>query len=336
MEEPLWTDKHRPSVSDIPQPNAREYLEEASNSPLNLMVYGPRGVGKTAGVMALADVAHEDPDNDVMTINAADFFSMTKKELSNDPRFAGFITSKRRRNMSKAALMNHVLKELAGYQPVAGTYKTLVIDNAEAMREDFQQALRRVMEQHHETTQFILITRSPSGIIPAIQSRCSPLPMEAPTFDAVIDVLRDIAEAEGVEYTDDGLAFIAGYAESNLREGILALQTVASQIDEITAEEAAPELQDVGPSDEIENVLATAEDGDIKEARKIIDSLLIDEGMEGDEVLRLLVAHTQYRYPEDITIELTEKAAAIDLELSNGASERVHLTNYLTEVAHAT
>lgn len=336
MEQPLWTEKYRPSVSDIPQPDARGYLEEASDSSLNLLVYGPRGSGKTAAVRALGDAAHEDPDNDVMFINAADFFSMSKKELGEDPRFASFITSKRRRNMSKGALMNHVLKELAGYQPVSGTYKTLVIDNAEDMRGDFQQALRRVIEQHHETTQFVLVARSSSGIIPAIQSRCSPLPMEAPSFEATVEILRDIAEQEELEYTDDGIAFIAGYSDQNLREAILGLQTVASQEDEITDQGAAEALSDVGVDSEIEAALDAAENGDIKDGRKTIDSLLIDEGMEGDEVLRLLVEQTQYRYPEVTTVELVETAAEIDLELSNGSSDRVHLTNFLTEVAHAT
>jgi len=313
MEQPLWTEKYRPSVSDIPQDDAREYLEEASDSALNLLVYGPRGAGKTAGVKAMTDVAHEDPDNDVMTINASDFFDLTKKELVNDPRFGRFITNKRKRNTSKAGLMNHVLKELTGHQAVSGTYKTLIIDNAEAMRGDFQQALRRVMEQHHEATQFILIARTSSGIIPAIQSRCSQLPMEAPSFTDVVEILEGIAEAEEVEYTESGLKFITGYSEQNIRQAVLALQTVASKTDKITDEAAAEELQDVGVAGEIEDAMEAAENDDMKAARKIVDSLLIDEGMDGEEVLRLLVERAQYRYPEDLSVDLVEEGARVDL-----------------------
>lgn len=336
MEQPLWTEKHRPSVSDIPQDDAREYLQEASQSSLNLLVYGPRGCGKTAGVKAMTDVAHKDPDNDVMTINASDFFDLTKKELVNDPRFGRFITNKRKRNTSKAGLMNHVLKELTGHQPVSGTYKTLIIDNAESMREDFQQALRRVMEQHHETTQFILISRSSSGILPPIQSRCSQLPMEAPTFEDIVGILTSIADTENLDYTEEGLQFIAGYSELNIRQAILALQTVAEKADKVTDENAAAELQDVGAASEIEEAMEAAENGDIKSARKIVDSLLIDDGMAGDEILRLFVERAQYRYPEAVSVDLVEKGADVDMELLDGSSERVHLTNYLTEIAHAT
>ncbi len=336
MDEPLWIDKYQPSVSDIPQDDARDYFERASNSSLNLLVYGPRGVGKTAAVQALGEEAHDDPDNDVMTINASDFFAMSKKQLSDDPRFSPFITNKRKRNNSKAALMNHVLKELAGYQPMSGNYKTLVIDNAEDMREDFQQALRRVMEQYHETTQFILIARSASGIIPSIQSRCSLLPMESPSVGTVVDILRDIAETENIEYDERGLEFIAGYSEQNIRKSILALQTVSRKVDVVGDEQAQEHFRDVGVNDVIENALREAEDGNISDARKEIDTLLVDEGMEGDEILRLLVEKSQYEYQPGVGMELVERAADIDLELANGANERVHLTNYLTEVSHAT
>lgn len=352
MEQPLWTEKHRPTVSDIPQPDAREYLEQASGSALNLLVYGPRGVGKTAAVRALGEASHDNPDADLMIVNAADFFNRTKKEIRNDDRFGHFLqgqtefskqyrqsgdkSNKYKRKWSKRDMLSHVLKELAGYESSGSEYKTIVIDNAEAMRGDFQQALRRIIEKHHETTQFILIARSSSGIIPAIQSRCSPLPMESPRQEAVVDILETIADEEEVEYIDDGLEFIAGYSEQNIRKAILSLQTVAGKSDQVTAETAASELQDIGVAGEIEDALEAAENDDIKEGRKTIDSLLIDEGMEGDEVLRRLVEQTQYRYPEELCIPLTEKAADIDMDLSNGSNARVHLTNYLTEVAHAT
>jgi len=63
--------------------------------------------------------------------------------------------------MAKRDMINRVLKESASYAPMSGEYKTVLLDNAEAIREDFQQALRRVMEQHHRTTQFVIATRQP-------------------------------------------------------------------------------------------------------------------------------------------------------------------------------
>jgi DNA polymerase III delta prime subunit len=114
-------------------------------------------------------------------------------------------------------MLGHVLKEMAGYEATSGDFKTILLDNAEGVREDFQQALRRVMEKHYEATQFVIATRQPSTLIPAIQSRCLPIPVRSPTNDEVVSVLEDVVQAEGVEYDDDGLSYVAGHADGDLR-----------------------------------------------------------------------------------------------------------------------
>lgn len=336
MDSPLWTDVHEPSLDELVQDDLREYLQKATDSPLNLFLYGPRGSGKSAAVNALTEEAHDDPDNDVLTINASDFFDMSKSDLADDERFSMFIDSKTRRNLSKAQLMIHVVKELASYQPVAGSYKTLIIDNAEAMRRDFQQALRRVMERYHQTTQFVLITRSASGVIPAIKSRCSPLPVRSLTSDEIKDVLDTIADREDIEVGVDAIEFLAGYADGDVRRAILALQTVASKADPVTVADAHDYVSDVGMKPDVVQALKAVENGDIKDARSEIDDLLVDEGLTGEEVLRLLVSVAHGRYETEVATDLVERAADIDVQLRSGANDRVHLTNFLTDVAKTT
>ena len=85
MESPLWTERHAPSLSELPQPGPRDGLRRAVEEPMNLVVYGPAGAGKTAAVRALAEATHDDPDNDFVELNVADFFDRTKKEIRNDP-----------------------------------------------------------------------------------------------------------------------------------------------------------------------------------------------------------------------------------------------------------
>src|SRR6056297_984369 len=238
MDAPLWTETHAPALEDVPQPEAREHLQGAIEEPMNLLVHGPKGSGKTAAVRAYAREVHDNPDADFTELNVADVFDMTKKEVPNDPRFASFIDSKRRRESSKADLINHVLKESASYTPMSGSYKTILLDNAEGMREDFQQALRRVMEKHYEATQFVIATRQPSKLIPPIESRCFPIPVRAPTHAETVEVLERIVAREGVEYDADGLEYVAGYGDGNLRTAILGAQTAAEEEGAVTMEAA--------------------------------------------------------------------------------------------------
>ncbi|SFF78563.1 replication factor C small subunit [Halopelagius inordinatus] len=332
MDAPLWTETHAPSLSDLPQAEVRERLGRTVDEPMNLVLQGPPGVGKTAAVRAVAREAHDDPDNDLVEINVADFFGRTKKQIREDPRFEQFLTGRSR--MAKRDMINRVLKESAGYAPVSGDYKTILLDNAEAIREDFQQALRRVMEKHHRTTQFVITTRQPTKLIPPIRSRCFPVPVRAPTNEETKAVVRDIADAEGVSYEEMALDIVASKANGNLRYAILAAQDAAIEGDgEITTASAQEALSSAGHDDDLKDVLETAREGEIRDARKTLTTLIDDEGYGGQELLSdlLRVADT---YPEEFgdgnLIRLHRLAGSVDLDLAEGLDARLHLSHLLS------
>ncbi len=334
MNAPLWTETHAPSLDELPQPAVRDALDRALSEPMNLVVHGPKGSGKTAAVRALTDETHENPDADRIEINVADFFDNTKKEIANDPRFSSFIDSKRRRESSKADLINHVLKESASYAPVSGSYKTVVLDNAEGMREDFQQALRRVMEQYYETTQFVIITRQPSALISPIRSRCFPVPVRAPTQDELVSVLETIVTREAVEYEADGLEYIAGAAGGDLREAILGAQTTAEQEGEITMNTAYETLSSVGTDERIQELITDAEAGNFTDARSTLDELLVDEGYSGDEVLESILDVARSRYSGQELAAVHRLAGEVDMNLHEGTNDRIHLSSLLAQLGN--
>ena len=329
MDGPLWTDTHAPALADLPQADVRERLSRAVEEPMNLVVQGPSGSGKTAAVRALAAAAHADPDNDLVEINVADFFGRTKKEIREDPRFAAFLQGRSR--MAKRDMINRVLKESAANAPMSGTYRTVLLDNAEAIREDFQQALRRVMEKHHRTTQFVIATRQPAKLIPPIRSRCFPVPVRAPTTDETIDVLAGICEAEDIDYETDGLEFVASAAGGDLRRAVLSAQTTAVEHDEVTMSAAYETLGEVGTDDAVLEALAAAQAGDLSEARSTLDDLLHDDGYGGGDLLRelLRVARSKSDASPEAVARLHALAGEVDLDMVDGGDDRLHLTHLL-------
>ena len=329
MDGPLWIDTHAPDLDEIPQDDARNRLFHAVEQPMNLVVQGPPGAGKTAAVRALARESHADPEADLIEINVADFFGRTKKEIRTDPRFEGFLAGRSR--MAKRDMINHVLTESASYAPMSGEYKTILLDNAETIREDFQQALRRVMEKHHRTTQFVIATRQPSKLIAPIRSRCFPIRLRAPTTDETIGVLETVCDREGVEYDADGLEFVASAAGGDLREAILSAQATAVEGDAITMTTAYETLGDVGDDDAIRGALAAAREGDLTDARSTLDDLLDEGGYDGPGLLRetLRVARAGSEYGGDDLARLHKLAGEADLDLTDGLDDRLHLTHLL-------
>ena len=332
MDGPLWTETHAPTLEELPQPEVRRSMERALAEPMNLVVHGPKGAGKTAAIRALTREAHENHEADRIEINVADFFEMTKTELGEDPRFARFIDASRRRKSSKAALINHVLKESASYSPVTGEYKTVVLDNAEGMREDFQQALRRVMEQYHEATQFVIATRQPSTLISPIRSRCFPVPVRAPTTDEILTALERIVEREGVPYDRAGLEYVAGAAGGDLREAVLSAQTTYEAEGEITMEAAYEALSTVRTDERMEDLLDDAETGNFTDARSTLDDLLVDEGYSGAEVLEAILSVARSRYAGTELASIHRLAGDIDMDLQEGTNDRLHLSHLLARL----
>ncbi len=336
MDGPLWTETHAPDIDDLPQERVRDHLWRAVDEPMNLVVHGPKGSGKTAAVRALTREAHATPDADRIEINVADFFDLSKKELGEDPRFGRFVDARRRRESSKADLINHVLKESASYAPVEGEYKTVLLDNAEGIREDFQQALRRVMEQYYETTQFVIATRQPSALIPPIRSRCFPVPVRVPTHREIVSVLQDIADAEGAAYEEDGLEYVAGAADGDLRAAILGAQTTHEQEGEITMNAAYETLSAVGVDERVGEMLTEAEAGEFTDARKTLDELLVDEGYSGGEVLEDVLTVARSRYSGAELAQLHLLAGEVDMDIHEGTNDRLHLSHLLAELGRNT
>jgi replication factor C small subunit len=334
MEAPLWTEGHAPSLEELPQAEARDRLARAVDEPMNLVVQGPQGVGKTAAARALARETHGNPDADLVEINVADIFDRTKKEIREDPRFASFLAGRSR--MAKRDMLNRVLKESASYAPVSGSFKTVLLDNAESVREDFQQALRRVMEQFHRNTRFVITTRQPSKLIPPIRSRCFPVPMRSPTVAETVEVLERVADAEDVAYDQAALGIVANWARGDLRRALLGAQTVATETGELAVETVHEPLRSVGSDETLEGVLRDARAGDISSARSSVGDLLDEDGYDGQALVADLVRVAR-EHGDELGVEPTDLArlyrvaGAVDLDLAEGSDDRLHVTHLLVE-----
>ena len=154
----LWVEKHRPqSVAQIKGQAAvvQRLGTYAGNKNFpHLLFAGPPGTGKTTAAMALTkDIFGADFRQNLLEMNASD-----ERKLES-------IRTK--------------VKQFARTQPYGGAaFKIIFLDEADALTNDAQGALRRIMEQYAETCRFICpaTTRPKSS---------NPSNLDAPCFVSV-------------------------------------------------------------------------------------------------------------------------------------------------------
>ena len=105
-----------------------------------------------------------------------------------------------------------------------GRHKIVILDEADAMTEAAQQALRRTMEIYSNTTRFALACNSSEKIIEPIQSRCAMLRYSRLSNPQILAKILDVCDKENIGYTEDGLEAIIFTAQGDMRQGLNNLQ----------------------------------------------------------------------------------------------------------------
>lgn len=328
---PLWTEIYAPDVSDFRQERVRDQLELATNNSMNLLISGPTGVGKTSAAYAVLREIHDEPEKDIMVINVADMFGRTKKELRNDSRFSDILSGNSR--MAKRDMINKVIKDLSSTSPVSGGFKTIILDNAEDARDDFQQSLRRTIEVYSESTQFVFTTRNPAGLIQPLRSRCHPIHITPPSLSEARSVLLDIAQSEDVDYDRKALNYIWSERRPNLRGAILLLQTTADRKERVSTDTVSEIENEVSDKEEFEQLLDYAEKYEFKDMRKQVKTILNDIGYDAETAINKTINVAIETRDEEDAIHLAKLSGDTGFRLTESNSDKIQLVELLSNWA---
>lgn len=306
----VWVEKYRPATLDevVGQDEVVERLKayvKAGNLP-HMLFAGPAGTGKTTCAIALA-----------RGLFGKDWRGNFSETNASDDR--GIDTVRVR------------IKDAARTKPLGGaTFKILFLDEADNLTADAQAALRRTMENFTRTARFIFSVNYSSRIIEPLQSRCAVFRFHPLKPDSIRTYLGRIAKAEELTITPEGYDTLVYIAEGDLRKATNALQVAASVDSKIdattlykTAATARPEA--------IRKLLETSLGGDFLGAREELDTLLIDAGLSGEDVLRQIHRSLfDLNVPDTHKVRMVDALGETDFRLVEGGNERIQLENLLS------
>jgi DNA polymerase III delta prime subunit len=198
---------------------------------------------------------------------------------------------------------------------------------------DAQGALRRTMEQFSNNTRFILSCNYSSQIIDPIQSRCAVFRFSPLGDDAVEAQVRQIAENEAIEVTEEGVDALVYAAAGDMRKAINGLQAAAVMGDTVD-EEAVYAITSTARPEEIKSLVERALGGDFTAARSQLDDLLTESGIAGGDIIDQLHRSVwEFDIDDEAAVKLMDRVGEADYRITAGANEQIQLEALLASLA---
>jgi replication factor C small subunit len=214
-------------------------------------------------------------------------------------------------------------------------FKIMILDEADNMTADAQQALRRTMERYTETCRFIMCANYSGKIIEPIQSRCAPFRFTYLPREEHDRCLKAMAEKEKVKLSSEGVDAIFEVCGGDLRRAINTLQAAASLDKPVDAKTIYSITGRATPAD-VQRMMKTAIEGDFLGARKQLRDMIQKYGIAGSDIIRQI--HTEiFRsdIPEQWKIRLADVVGEADYRLVEGSDEEIQLSALLARLVEA-
>lgn len=216
-----WIEKYRPMrIKDMVQ--AEDTIKMfnsilSTGSLPHMLFYGPQGTGKTSSALALGRelFGEENFRERIIEFNASDDrgINAVREKISFEAR----------KNVDKIVLPDG---------RISPPYKIIILDEADSMTDEAQDALRVIIEEYSRVTRFFFICNYINKMTDAIKSRCSKIYFRKLSVECMKSKLSEISKKEGMDnLSSDVIATLINVSGGDMRKAIMLLQNLKYEYD---------------------------------------------------------------------------------------------------------
>jgi replication factor C subunit 2/4 len=315
-----WIEKYRPKeLNDV------IYQEEITLMIQNILVnttyqncniphlifYGLSGCGKTTVALIIARQIFKHKYNErVLELNA-----------SNE-RGIKVVRDKIKKFAKQAIDTNNTEKD--NIPPI----KLIILDEADAMTDDSQFALRRIIEMYSKTTRFILICNYITRIIEPLASRCTKFRFKPINLDGMSKIIKNLSDKEKFMIAENVVEKIYNITKGDLRKAINIIQQ-AKYLDYNKIKlDTINEIGGLVTDKNIDKIINETINTDYQKIQQIIKNFLAD-GYSVSQYINELVEYIVKTnlFSEDLKGFILFKLSEIEYNLNKRGDEYIQMMN---------
>jgi replication factor C small subunit len=315
MDSEIWTEKYRPAKFDeiVGQEDIVKRVKSLTGSMNipHLLFAGPAGVGKsTLALVVVKELFGASWKENYLELNASD-------ERGID-------------------IVRQKVKDFARTKSLSTIpFKVIFLDEADALTNEAQNALRRTMENYTTNCRFILSCNYSSKIIDPIQSRCAVFRFRLLEKKDIEKIIKRITERQNLKIDEKSIELLFESSDGDCRRAINLLQTTAAVSNIISPDLIQIMVPSAKPSD-IKIILEYALSGDFLNAKAKLLDVMLKESISGTDIIKAIQKEVWNLPIEPETkVKLTEKTGEIEFRLVEGSDEFIQLEALLASFVMA-